>query len=86
MTATWKEQIQQEMERHGDSGPLIACTLTEAELGVAFDDSYGLPHGAPFTAWTAARVYFPIVYDGAEWAGSAPRHPSNEALEHQGGG
>ena len=43
------------------------------------------PVPAPFTAWTETRVFFPIVYDGSEWCGSAPRHPCNEAMEHQGG-
>jgi hypothetical protein len=55
-------------------------------LDVDFDAGYGSPHGPRFTAWTTQRVYFPVVYDGAEWVGSAPRNPCDEATEHVGGG
>ena len=78
----------EEYERHPwppDSGPIIACTLDDAGLDATFDDGYGGHCGVAFTAWTPTRVYFPIVYDSAEWVGSAPRDPSSEAMRHQGG-
>ena len=78
---TWRELINEELE--GDV--LIANTLTEEEMDAEFYNGYGGAQGKAFTAWSKTRVYFPIVYDGAEWVGSAPRNPCNEACEHQGG-
>ncbi len=49
------------------------------------DTGHGGEQGQPFTVWTERRVYFPLCYDGAEWVGSAPRDPCDEALRHQGG-
>ena len=72
---TWQDLIGAEMARRGDPGPIIACTLTEAELLAKFDSDYGVPAGKPFLAWTADRVYFSIEYDGADGCESAPRNP-----------
>jgi len=47
-----------------------------------FDDGAGGPEGRPFTAWSLDTVFFPIVYDGSEWVGSAPRNPTARALKH----
>lgn len=84
--ATWRNMISDEMVEHGDEWrEVVACTLTENELDAKFDRGYGGSEGKPFTLWTSTRVYFPVVYDGAEWVGSAPRHPCDEATNHQGG-
>lgn len=82
---SWRELIERERLDHGD-GPLIACTLSEEGLDRKFDRGYGAEEGEDFTAWSERRVYFPVCYDGAEWVGSAPRHPCDEATGHQGGG
>lgn len=79
---TWRKELQRERLSHSD-GPLVANTLSEDELDVEFDAGYGGANGKPFTAWSAARVYFPVVYDGSEWVGSAPRNPCDEATGHQ---
>lgn len=55
--------------------------IDEARQG--FDGGDGGAEGVPFTAWAETRVFFPLVYDGAEWVGSAPRNPSDEAMEQQ---
>jgi hypothetical protein len=68
-----------------DTTPVVACTLSEHELDVVFYAGFGGCEGEPFTLWTEARVYFPVVYDGAEWCGSAPRNPCEEKTAHQGG-
>lgn len=81
---TWRTMIDEERAKR-DDGPIVAWTLTDDQLDVSFDSGFGLSEGAAFTAWSDARVYFPVVYDGAEWCGSAPRNPSDEATEHQGG-
>lgn len=81
MTTTWRAEIAYEMTRTLDPGPIIHHT---GDIDTPFDPSWGKSNGAPFTAWTERRVYFPIVYDGAEWAGSAPRNPCDEATGHQG--
>lgn len=84
--SSWKELILDEMSSHGENWTdLISITLSDDEAEEQFDHGYGGVNGRPFTAWTAARVYFPICCDGAERCGSAPRHPNGEALAHQGG-
>lgn len=83
-TSCWRDLIRDEQALR-DDGPIVACTLSDAELDKQFDDGFGTSRGCPFTAWSDARVYFPVVYDGKEWVGSAPRNPCDEATEHQGG-
>jgi hypothetical protein len=85
MDTNWMEDLTKEAEKHGDTLDGMRCTLTEAELLERFDCGYGLSSGKPFTAWTDKRVYFPVVYDGAEWVGSVPRNPCDEATPHHGG-
>jgi hypothetical protein len=82
---TWRELIGRHLAELGLTlDDLIANTLTDAEMDVCFDSSYGVPEGVPFTAWTKNRVLFPITYDGAEWVGSVPRNPCDEASSHFG--
>jgi len=80
--ATWKERI--EFAASGDK--ILKCTLSKEELETEFDDGFGIQEGKPFTAWSAKWVYFPAVYDGAEWVARAPRNPCDSATEHVGGG
>ncbi len=79
--ANWKEKI----DDASDGDKIISCTLTDKELLVEFHDSFGCSEGKSFTAWGEKYVYFPVVYDGAEWVGKAPRDPCDEATEHMGG-
>lgn len=82
----WKSLIEKELKRHNDSWDnVVSCTLTEEELCESFDAGYGEPEGKPFTLWTKARVYFPLVYDGAEWVGSVSCNPDENPTEHFGG-
>ncbi len=81
--ASWRELISEKIGNNW--GSVVACTLTEEQLDQKFDDGYGGSEGMPFTLWTENYVYFPVVYDGAEWVGCAPRNPCSEATEHQGG-
>ena len=80
---TWRKEIN-EVLPGGQS--IIYCTLTEEELDEEFNDMSGGRNGKPFTAWSQEFVFFPIQYNGAEWAGMAPRNPVDFAMEHQGGG
>lgn len=83
---TWKTAISEALDQNGEKwSDVLAYTLTHEELNREFDSGYGRPNGPPFTLWTANRVYFPIMYDGSEWVGSAPRNPCDEAMRHQGG-
>ena len=82
---TWRKEITDEMKIRGDSFSTATCTLTEDELDTVFGNGFGGSEGKPFTCWTKARVYFPVVYDGAEWVGSVPRNPCDEASSHWGG-
>ena len=77
MMTTWREEITRALEDEGESwSDVVATTLSEAALDKQFDSGYGTSRGARFTLWTARRVYFPAVYDGAEWVASVPRNPS----------
>jgi hypothetical protein len=83
---SWRQLITEEMGRHGDSWEDVeATTLTDAVLDRPFYDGYGSQEGAAFTLWTDKRVYFPVMYDGSEWAASVPRNPNAEATAHVGG-
>jgi hypothetical protein len=82
----WKELIREEMKDHNETfEDVVECTLTDEELQVSFDSSYGCREGAPFTLWTINRTYFPVVYDGAEWVGSVSRNPDGKPTYHLGG-
>jgi hypothetical protein len=84
--SNWKELIQEEMEQQGETfEDVVECTLTDEELLVEFDSGFGWGEGAPFTLWTTNRVYFPVVYDGAEWVGSVSRNPDGKPTYHLGG-
>lgn len=84
--STWREDLAITMKDNGDFGPVIAYAPDEAAFDVEFDGGYGLSEGPAVLAWTESHVYFPVVYDGSEWMGSAPRNPQGEGQEHVGGG
>lgn len=50
-----------------------------------FYDGYGTSEGCHFTLWTDEDVWFPVVYDGSEWVGKAPRKPCDDCSTHHGG-
>ena len=79
--------MEEEMKSHDDSWDnVVSCTLTEEELRESFDDDFGGQEGKPFTVWTETRVYFPAIYDGAEWVESVSRNPDGKPTGHVGGG
>jgi len=77
---TWNELL-----ANLDPGPIVAKAPNEAAFEVEFDAGYGSSEGPDVLAWTETRVYFPVVYDGAEWMESAPRNPQVEGQPHVGG-
>lgn len=81
----WRDAIAEEVKHNDDNLDDLVCTLTDDELDEKFDGGFGGSEGKPFTAWTKDFVYFPVVYDGAEWVGSVPRNPCNIASCHKGG-
>ena len=83
-TTTWRAALADAMQGVYE-GPVVAYAPDEATFDESFDDGYGSTSGKPVLAWTADRVYFPVVYDGAEWMGSAPRNPVPEGQTHEGG-
>jgi hypothetical protein len=86
MDATWRKLIEERMVNVGDSFLNIeSTTLTEDQLDTVFDCGYGGSQGCPFTVWTKNYVYFPVVYDGAEWVACVPRNPNGKATKHVGG-
>ena len=84
--SSWFDLISFEMKEHGDSfDNLVASTLTDKELHRKFDSGFGRSEGVPFTLWTKGRVYFPAVYDGAEWVASVSRDSDGIPTFHIGG-
>jgi len=82
----WREIIQYEMNKHNETfEDVVSSTLTKEELLEMFDAGYGMSEGKPFTLWTTNRVYFPGVYDGAEWVESVSRNPDGKPTYHIGG-
>lgn len=96
---TWRKEFESNTDRRDsarvlsrygeplrrDDSPVVAVAPDESVLDIEFDDSYGLSQGPPVLIWTEERVYFPVVYDGSEWLGSAPRNPTAEGQRHVGG-
>lgn len=83
---TWRTEIDAEMVKHGETlNAMIAVAPADLDFDKEFYAGFGGAEGKPFTLWTANRVYFPVVYDGAEWVGSVPRNPCDEASDHHGG-
>lgn len=83
--ANWKEMLIEVFKETGDDFEKMETTLTDEELVKEFDDGYGGIEGTPFTAWGEKYVYFPVVYDGAEFVGYAPRNVSDIKTSHWGG-
>lgn len=82
---TWHKLLKEAFEESGDDFSKMVTTLTDEQLNKEFDNGWGTSEGDPFTAWGDRYVYFPVVYDGAEWVGRAPRNPCNEQCTHAGG-
>lgn len=82
---TWRKELAATMHGEQDPGPVIAYAPNEDAFDVEFDGGYGSSAGPAVLAWTESNVYFPVVYDGSEWLGSAPRNPASEGQEHLGG-
>lgn len=83
---TWRKLIGEAMEDKGESfADVVAIAPADLDLDRQFDSGFGGSKGHPFTLWTKKRVYFPVVYDGAEWVGSVARDPCDEASCHHGG-
>lgn len=101
MSTTWREQIIEKMKEHGESwddvemaniGEIDWYTDELSSIGKdelfdeKFDNGYGGTNGKQFLVWTKNRVYYPICYDGAEWASSAPRNPTKGLIQKHDGG
>jgi len=82
---TWRKMFKEVFQETGDTFDGVEMTLSEKDLDVRFDAGYGLSEGKAFTAWSRNYVYFPVVYDGAEWIDYVPRNPNGEATNHIGG-
>ena len=83
--ANWGKMLKDEFRDRGDDFAKMKTTLSNEQLNREFNDGYGGSNGDHFTAWGENFVYFPVVYDGAEWVGSAPRNPCNIECSHVGG-
>jgi hypothetical protein len=86
METTWREQIMIRMRECGELlDDIESSTLSEQQLDDEFNNGYGGSEGIAFTVWTKHRVYFPAVYDGAEWVESVSRNPDGVPTSHIGG-
>jgi hypothetical protein len=75
---TWQALLDDARKDAKDESPVVSVAPNPDALEVRFDDGYGSPMGGHVLIWTEERVYFPVVYDGAEWLGSAPRNPATQ--------
>ena len=76
---TWREELKLAMREHGETlDDIVESRGREGWMDI-------VRGGVPFTAWTKDRVWFPAMYDGNEWAASAPRNPCDEITKHIGG-
>ena len=82
---TWGNLIRGAILEADDHTPLVHIAPDDSVLSVKFGASFYSDPGPSFCAWTDARVYFPLIYDGRQSIGSAPRNPSDTPLDHQGG-
>lgn len=79
----WRRLIGARIKGVGESwADVVACTLSEDELDVVFNDGFGWAEGKPFTVWTHKHVFFPVDYDGAESVGCVSRDPDGKATMH----
>jgi len=85
MTTTWRQELDEARKEAGDDSEIVAVAPREANLDVTFNEGFGGSEGPHLLVWTHERVYFPVVYDGAEWLGSAPRNPQADGQRHVGG-
>lgn len=85
-TVNWKTLLVEAMEKRGETlTDIESNTMSEDEMLKEFDCGFGGSNGIPFTVWTKNAVYFPAVYDGAEWVDSVSRNPDGEPTQHIGG-
>lgn len=85
---TWRKELHRlhsAMQVAEDASPVVGVAPNEQALDKVFDDGYGGSEGPNILVWTERRVYFPVVYDGAEWMASAPRNPQPQGQAHVGG-
>lgn len=82
---SWESMLKEAFKETGDNYEKMETTLTDEEIKQKFDDGYGGSEGDHFTTWGDVYVYFPIVYDGAESIGYAPRNPCDIKTSHWGG-
>jgi len=84
---SWKTFLEEAMADHNETfEDIVSNTMTDEEMEKEFDPGYGGEEGRHFTVWTKSRVYFPVCYDGAEWAESVSRDPDGIPTAHVGGG
>lgn len=82
---SWKELITESMIGGNDSWNNVeSCTMTSEEMNKKFYTGFGRIEGTLFTVWTAKYIYFPVVYNGAEWVGRISRNPNGESCWHFG--
>jgi hypothetical protein len=66
----WRKELTEALSKNNESWASVESnTLSDEQMDREFDDGYGGAEGDAFTVWTAKTVYFPVVYDGAEWVG-----------------
>ena len=86
VNTTWQKLISKSLKAANETWDDVeATTLTDEQKTQIFYDGYGGSKGVNFTLWTKNRVYFPVIYNGAQWVGSVARHPCDEASSHHGG-
>lgn len=82
---TWRAELVSARSECGDTTGVVAVAPGDSTLDIPFNGGYGTSQGPDVLVWTETHVYFPVVFDGKEWLGSAPRNPTPRGQEHLGG-
>lgn len=67
-----------------DKDNLLSWEEAAPILDYGYDGGYGLHDCHPVYIWTKTQVIFTVVYDGATWLQSVPRHPISSCPDFAG--
>jgi hypothetical protein len=83
-TSSWEELISEAMGKNDETWDDVIFERFDGNKSTQFYIGFGAKKGCSFLVWTKNYVYFPVEYDGAEWADSVPRNPCDQTKDHVG--
>lgn len=77
---TWREMLENSIRFHEGSSVPYELVADPGIMDTRYEYSCDINEELGFTAWTSARVYFPVGYDQRYGVMSVPRHQTMEAI------